>query len=100
MRKSQVLSTILLLFCCSISQAQQPVATDTTVAVPPLMNFSGVLSDGNSKAITAETAVTFLLYKESQGGSPLWMESQIVKPDNAGHYTVMLGATSSQGLPA
>src|SRR5580765_2299342 len=100
MKKLQVLSLILLLFCCSMSHAQQLVATDTSVVVPPLMNFSSVLTDGNGKAITAETTVTFLLYKESQGGSPLWMESQSVKPDNTGHYSVMLGATSSQGLPA
>src|SRR5215469_6052161 len=100
MKQLHVLSAILLLFCCSISQAQQPVATDTTVVVPPLANFSGVLTESNGKLITVETPVTFMLYKESQGGSPLWMESQNVKPDSTGHYSVMLGATTSQGLPA
>lgn len=100
MRNLQVLSMILLLFCCSVSRAQQPVATNTTVAVPPLMNFSGVLTESNGRPISAQTPVTFMLYKESQGGSPLWMESQNVKPDSNGNYSVMLGATSSQGLPA
>lgn len=89
----------MLLLCPLFSQAQQPVAKDPNVVVPPLMNFSGVLTDGG-RPITQETAVTFLLYKESQGGSPLWMESRNVKPDRAGHHSVMLRATSSQGLPA
>jgi hypothetical protein len=44
--------------------------------------------------------ITFLLYKESQGGVPLWMETQNVQPDKNGHYSVMLGSTSSHGLPA
>ena len=43
--------------------------------------------------------MTFLLYKESQGGAPLWMETQNVDPDKTGHYSVMLGSTTSQGLP-
>ena len=100
MKQIRFLSTIVLVFCSSISRAQQPIATDTTAVVPPLVNFAGILNDSNGKPIGAETAVTFLLYKEPQGGSPLWMESQNVKPDSTGHYSVMLGATSSQGLPS
>ena len=29
----------------------------------------------------------------------MWIETQNVRPDKFGHYTVMLGATKSQGLP-
>ena len=68
--------------------------------VPPLVNFSGVLTDLNGKAVTGVVGVTFLLYKDSQGGAPLWLEIQNVHPDKTGHYTAMLGSASSQGLPA
>jgi hypothetical protein len=80
--------------------AQQSLATNTNVAVPPLVNFSGVLTDVNGKPLTGVVGVTFLLYKDSQVGAPLWMETQNVQPDKTGYYTVMLGSTSSQGLPA
>jgi len=83
-----------------ISRAQQVVATNTNVVVPPLINFSGQLTDANGKPLTGTVGVSFLLYKDQQGGSPLWMETQNVQPDRTGHYTVMLGSTSSAGLPA
>jgi hypothetical protein len=64
------------------------------------MKFTGVLTDVNDKALTEITGVTFYLYKDQEGGAPLWMETQNVTPNKAGHYTVMLGSTSSHGLPA
>ncbi len=95
-----MLSTTLTLLLCSLaSQAQQSVATATNAIVPPLVNFSGVLSDGNGKALTGMVGVTFYLYQDQQGGSPLWLETQNVQPDKAGHYTVLLGSTTSTGLP-
>ena len=74
-------------------------AQQTNSVVPTLMNFSGTLIDANSKPLTNTVGVTFYLYKDEQGGSPLWMETQNVTPDKNGHYTVALGSTTSQGLP-
>jgi hypothetical protein len=58
-----------------------------------------VLSDVEGKPLTGVVGVTFLLYRDQQGGAPLWMETQNVQPNASGHYAVMLGATSSSGLP-
>jgi hypothetical protein len=80
--------------------AQQPAAASTNLAVPPMVNFSGVLTNVNGKALTGTVGVTFYLYQESQGGAPLWMETQNVQADKAGHYTAALGSASSHGLPA
>jgi hypothetical protein len=91
----------LLLACFVLPMAaQQPAAASTNLAVPPMVNFSGVLTDVNGKALTGAVGVTFYLYQESQGGAPLWMETQNVQADKAGHYTAALGSTSSHGLPA
>jgi hypothetical protein len=91
----------LLLACCVFPMAaQQPAAASANAAVPPMVNFSGVLTDVNGKPMAGTVGVTFFLYKDSQGGAPLWMETQNVKADKAGHYTAALGATNSQGLPA
>jgi hypothetical protein len=94
-----VVSSMLLSFCSLSIQAQQTVATDTNVIVPPLVNFSGTLTDTNGRPRTSDVAVTFSLYSEQTGGAALWMETQNLEPDGRGHYTVMLGSTSSTGLP-
>jgi len=68
--------------------------------VPQLVKFSGVLTDVNSKALTGTVGVMFSLYNEAQGGAALWVETQNVTPDKAGHYSVMLGSTTTEGIPA
>ena len=91
----------ILLICSAVSlSAQQAALTAANTVVPPLVKFSGVLADVNNKPLTGTVGVTFSLYKESQSGAPLWMETQNVTLDKAGHYTVSLGSTTSQGLPA
>jgi len=86
-----------------LSQAQQaqaqPKQTQQTAVVPTLVNFSGTLTDLNGKPLAGTVGVTFLLYKDEQGGAPLWLETQNVTPDENGHYSAMLGSTRPEGLP-
>lgn len=89
---------LLLLFCCQFIQAQQ-ANSNTNFAVPPLVRFSGLLTDPDGKPPSDVVGVTFSLYKDEQGGAPLWMETQNVRPTADGHFTVMLGAASGGGLP-
>ena len=78
-RISVCVCAFFLLACFVMPMAaQQPAAASATVAVPPMVNFSGVLTDVNGKPLTGTVGVTFYLYKESQGGAPLWMETQNV----------------------
>jgi hypothetical protein len=93
-----ILIGLLFIACVLPAAAQQAPATN--VIVPPLVKFGGLLSDVNGKPLVGVVGVTFCLYKDSQGGVPLWMETQNVQPDKTGHYSVMLGSTTSQGLPA
>src|SRR5579863_9054894 len=89
-----IVSLVLMACMATISGAQQ-----TNSVVPTLVNFSGTLTDANGKPLTGTVGVTFYLYKDQQGGSPLWVETQNVQLDKSGHYTVALGASNSQGLP-
>jgi hypothetical protein len=75
--------------------ATPPASTD----IPKLVRFSGTATDESGKPITGAVGVTFSLYKDQQGGSPLWVETQNVRADANGHYTVMLGASTSSGIP-
>jgi trimeric autotransporter adhesin len=100
-RISVCLCVFLLLTCCVLPiAAQQRAAASANVAVPPMVNFSGVLTEVNGKPLTGVVGVTFNLYRDSQGGAPLWMETQNVQADKAGHYSAALGSSTSQGLPA
>lgn len=97
-----IFNVVLLVVSTTLTvRAQQMAAvlTPEVSAVPRIVNFSGRLSDLNGKPLTSITGVTFLLYKDQQGGAPLWMETQNIRPDETGRYTVTLGSTTSQGLP-
>jgi hypothetical protein len=88
----------VLLICIVVSaSAQQAAPAAASAVVPPVVKFSGVLND---QPLTGPVGVTFSLYKDSQGGAALWLETQNVTPDKTGHYSVMLGSTTSQGLPS
>jgi len=90
-----VLALCTLLFA-SISSAQQTSTTD----VPNLIRYSGTLKDAQG-AVPSGTplGVTFAIYKQQDGGAPVWQETQNVTPDANGQYSVILGSTTATGLP-
>src|SRR4051812_3435639 len=67
--------------------------------VPGVVKFTGTLNDAAGKPLTGTIGVTFFLYKEQSGGTPLWMETQNVQPDRNGHYSAMLGSATNHGMP-
>jgi hypothetical protein len=98
LRNTVRMTLCLSLICCVLQLSAQQ--STTSAIVPPVVKFGGVLTDVNGKPTTGTVGITFSLYKESQGGAALWVETQNVTLDKTGHYAVMLGSTSSQGLPA
>ncbi len=105
---------LVFLLCVAGAQAQRPpvsaepqapgrtaqVAPESvpTLPVPRLVKFAGVFKDEQGKA-PGMVGVTFAIYKEQEGGAPLWLETQNVELDEQGHYSVLLGATKNEGLP-
>ena len=85
--------------CFSSFTNAQVTRSTPGAAVPRLVNFSGKSTDLQGKPITGVVGVTFAIYKDQDGGSPLWLESQNVQADAKGNYTAQLGATQSDGLP-
>jgi hypothetical protein len=79
----------------SSTLAAPSAATD----IPKLVKFSGTVTVETGKPISGVVGVTFSLYKDQQGGAPLWLETQNVQADANGRYTVLLGSTKSDGLP-
>jgi hypothetical protein len=90
------LAAIAFWFLLALAAAQSGPAPD---ALPRLVRFSGVVADPSGKPLTGATGITFSLYADRNGGAPLWLETQNVQVDRAGHFTVLLGATRPEGLP-
>ena len=82
-----------------VSAGPGSLAGSNAGSVPHLVKFSGTVRDDQQRPQSGIVGITFSLYKDQDGGAPLWLETQNVQADGNGHYTVMLGATSSEGLP-
>src|SRR5271157_6194338 len=98
MRRFLSISLFLSTFLVgSIGSAQQA----STTAVPNLIRYSGTLKDAQGAVPSEKTlGVTFAIYKQQDGGAPVWMETQNVTPDASGQYSVVLGSTTATGLPS
>jgi hypothetical protein len=75
-------------------------SSQTASALPRLVRFGGTVKDINGTPLTGVIGITFTFYSEPSGGTPLWLETQNATADNTGHYTVLLGSTKPEGLPA
>jgi hypothetical protein len=105
---STMLASLLLAGAVSHSPAQTterktaqatPIAASAPTVVPALVPYSGIAVGGDGKAISGEASVTFLIYKDEQGGEPFFAETQTVAVDPVGHYTAQLGASLASGIP-
>src|SRR6516165_1277252 len=70
-------------------------ATPAQTAAPNVISFSESLANQPDGALTA----TFALYPDQQSTNASWTETQVVQV-NLGKYTVLLGSTSADGIPA
>jgi hypothetical protein len=88
---------------CGPASAQTPQSTPIVspegATVPRLVKLSGTVKDTNRKPLTGVFGITFALYKDEQGGAPLWLETQNVQLDSSGRYGAQLGASKLEGLP-
>src|SRR5580658_5032562 len=97
MKRLGNLTSVTLLAVCVPGMAFAQAATNSTMAVPRLIRFSGALGNMPGKPATGLVGVTFSLYEEEQGGTPIWTETQNVQADASGRYTVVLGSTKNEG---
>src|SRR5271169_1044895 len=95
---SSIVLALSTLFFIAISPAQQT----STTSVPNLIRYNGTLKDvqGTASVPSTTVGVTFAIYKQQDGGAPIWQEIQNVSPDANGQYYVLLGSTKSEGVPA
>lgn len=92
------ISTFVTIALFSTMAAAQQRA-QTTPVVPRFVSYSGHAFDAQKKPIAGGVGATFAIYRDEEGGAPLWLETQTVQADGKGNYTVELGATKTEGLP-
>jgi hypothetical protein len=79
-------------------RAQQLSASGSSArpaVVPRLIQFSQKVKG----AAGSVAGITFALYKDQEGGAPIWLETQNVAIDADGNYTALLGSSSKDGVP-
>jgi len=69
------------------------------VSVPRTVRYSGSFHPANGLPVQPMEGVTLSIYREEQGGVPLWQETQNVNVDTEGRYSVLMGATLNDGMP-
>ena len=89
----------LTLFIAQLSAQTAENITHASV-VPRYIRFSGIAASSSMPGDSSVAGVRFSLYADQQGGTPLWIETQNITVDAGGHYSVLLGSTSKDGLPA
>jgi len=91
---------VVIGFLSLVSLTVAQTSTQTASALPRLVRFGGTAKDLNGSPLTGVVGITFAFYSEKTGGAPLWLETQNATADSTGHYTVLLGSTKPEGLPA
>jgi hypothetical protein len=92
----------LALVVCAMLPVSAGFAQQAAVTtIPNLICYGGTLKDAQGAPLSSTTAgVTFAIYKQQEGGAPVWMETQNVPTDVGGNYSVLLGNTTATGLPS
>lgn len=63
-------------------------------AVPPTINYKGVLADASGTPIATTTSLVFTIYDQPVLGSVKWTETRDLTSDAEGRFTVILGQTT------
>lgn len=66
--------------------------------VPQTINYQGYLKNNTGAPVNTQISINFRIYDSPTGGTPLWVETRSVTPQN-GIYAVQLGDTGNPLTP-
>jgi len=93
------MSVVVLLSATVAAQSPCVDTHDNCSSVPRFIRFTGSLVDSAGQPRTGVIGVTFSIYGQPLDGTPLWQEVQNVSLGPQGRYSVILGLTTTDGLP-
>jgi hypothetical protein len=91
---------LLSLLTATVLDAQQLASSPRASSVPRVIPVTGVFVPSNGEPAARVETVTLAIYTEQASGSAVWEETQRVAVDEKGRYSLLLGATSADGIPA
>ena len=98
--RSPIAVTLLVLAGATGLRAQQtPPAASALAPVPRLVWFSGTFQPADGQPPQSVETVTVAVYRDREGGEPIWQETQRVPIHAGGRYDILLGSTTSDGMP-
>jgi hypothetical protein len=92
-----VAALVLACFVLPASFARAQSTPQSTV--PRTVPFNGQVLTAAGEPRTGAVLLTFGLYPDGSGGTPIWIERQLVTLDKDGRYLVLLGGATPDGLP-
>src|SRR5262245_31564865 len=99
-RSSALRAVLLVLVLVPSAIAAQSSQSVSSAAVPRLIEVTGVFRPADGLPAGPVETVTLSIYADEEGGVPLWQETQTIAMDAQGRYSLLLGATSPDGIPA
>ena len=91
------LAAAILCLSCAALPAPARAQANASVGTPGVVRYDGLAPAGTAGGTLVLTAA---LFDAETGGTLLWDETQTVVVDAGGHYTLFLGASRGEGLPA
>ena len=67
--------------------------------MPRLVWFSGAFRPADGQPVAAVESVTLAVYRDEQGGDALWQETHSVVVGAGGRFNLLLGSSTTDGLP-
>ncbi|MBD3298326.1 MAG: hypothetical protein GF341_06700, partial [candidate division Zixibacteria bacterium] len=67
----------------------------TVYAVPPLINYQGILLDSGGNPVSTTTSVEFGIWDAASSGTQLWSSTRSIAPDTIGRFNVLLGSLNA-----
>ena len=84
MRQLSAMSLLLVVVVSASAISAQSSQSASSQSVPRLINVSGVFRPANGQPASAVETVTLSIYADSEGGAPLWQETQTIALDAPG----------------
>jgi endosialidase-like protein len=100
MRKSSsVPGLALVAMIAAATSHAQSAQSSTSLSIPRVISISGTYQPANGQPAPVGTVVTLSIYASEEGGTAFWQETQNVVLDNAGRFSLLLGATQPDSIP-
>ena len=89
-----IVGLVIAIFAGSENDVRSPKLESSPASVPEMINYQGVLTDGEGNPLNTTVEMTFAIYDAASGGTALWSETHPSVQVNGGLFNVLLGSVN------